>query len=106
MRPAAFTFSVTPDVLALGVRGAYFMMTGVTNRAADDSFSAYRDSVLRELLPRYQEDGFIRADPILEGFRELHTRVGRSNRRFPSAPEGLISRFLRTKSLPTINLAV
>jgi len=42
-------------------------------------------------------------DPILAGFRELHSKIGKSNRRFPAASESLIGYFLSKGEIPAIN---
>lgn len=45
-------------------------------------------------------------DPILQGFRDLHTKVGRSNRKYPASPEALLALFLETGRFPRINTLV
>jgi len=104
--PRALGFEFDQSVRALGVVGTYFVLMGVENRERDGDFEQYKETVLSSLWEPYSADGFVGNDAILSGFRGLHTAVGRSNRRFPSAPEVLVSRFIRTKSLPHINLLV
>lgn len=105
MKSANFQFQINPDVIKLGVRGIYLAITGLQNKDTDDDFESYKVSVLKDLVKEYGSN-ILEKDPILTGFRELHTKVGRSNRKYVSAPEVLISRFLRTKTFPHINLVV
>ncbi len=90
----------------LGVTGRYLVTDGVHNQPENDEFEAYRREELARLIVEYGREGFLRDDPVLTGFRDLHTRVGRSNRRFIASPEALVSRLLRTGSLPRLNLLV
>lgn len=76
------------------------------NADKNNDFEAYKTSVLKELIKEYSRDGFVDNEPILAGFRELHKKVGRSNRKFVSSPEALIARFLRTGQVSSINLLV
>jgi DNA/RNA-binding domain of Phe-tRNA-synthetase-like protein len=99
-------FSIDPGVQALGVTGCYFVLAGVENRTDDPRFAELRDEELAALRERYAAEKFIERDPVLAGFRTLHTAIGRSNRRFPSAPEALVARFIRTHTLAHINLLV
>lgn len=45
-------------------------------------------------------------DPVLAGFRDLHDRIGRSNRRFPASAEALAALFLRKGVVPAVNPVV
>lgn len=99
-------FKISQDVRNLGVKGVYLIITGVKNRDTDKAFVVYKQLELKRLLAEYGSEEFVDADPILLGFRELHTKVGRSNRRFASSPEVLMNRFLRIHQLPHINLLV
>jgi DNA/RNA-binding domain of Phe-tRNA-synthetase-like protein len=103
---ARLDFSARPEVQQLGLAGRYLVIDGLRNQEADEAFEAYRRQDLARLTESYQGEGFVRDDPVLAGFRELHIRVGRSNRRFVSSPEALVWRLLRTGSLPRLNLLV
>ena len=106
MDPKNIQFNISKEVLNLGVSGIYLVISGLKNKERDKEFEVYKTAVLNELLKVYSVEGFVESEPILRGFRELHTKVGRSNRRFISAPEVLITRFLRIHKLPHINLLV
>lgn len=99
-------FAISADVLALGLTGAYLTIAGVANRVGDVVFDALVEETLVDLREQYAVPGFVRDDLVLAGFRELHTRVGRSNRRFVASPEALVGRFVRTGALPRVNLLV
>lgn len=97
------TFSIAEPVRALGVRGAFALLTGLDNAHVDaTALTAWRESVVAqlrgELVPALLEH-----DPILAGFRDLHDIVGRSNKRFPSSAEALVGLFLRKGLVPVIN---
>lgn len=105
MRAAELTFDVAPEVLALGVRGAYFALGGVRNREADPAFDELRDETLAAILSDLSPEK-IKHDPILRGFRALHEAVGRSNRKNVASPENLLNMLLRQGRLPRVNLLV
>lgn len=97
------TFSIAEPVRALGVRGAFALLTGLDNARVDaTALTAWRESLVTrlrgELAPTMLEH-----DPILAGFRDLHDAVGRSNKRFPSSAEALVGLFLRKGLVPAIN---
>ncbi|HYH05737.1 MAG TPA: phenylalanine--tRNA ligase beta subunit-related protein [Thermoanaerobaculia bacterium] len=96
-------FNVDSDVLALGVRGIYFVAADIGNRESDPEFEAMRDEVVAAVARTPLDPA---ADPILAGFRQLHERVHCSNRKFVSSPENLHSLVARTKTLPHVNLLV
>ncbi len=106
MNPADLQFTVAPEVLALGLTGEYLVIAELKNGDVTDELDLLRKQMLDELAEQYGVEGFVRDDPILAGFRELHTRVGRSNRRFVSSPEALLSRFVRTGTMPRLSLLV
>ncbi len=96
-------FSIDDQMRALGVRGAFAIMTGLDNAGAA---SAALDDWRAELLARLQRDlspDFIRSDPVLSGFRALHDAIGRSNKRFPASAEALVALFQRKGIMPRIN---
>lgn len=59
-----------------------------------------------ELQWSHFSPAFIESDPILAGYRALHTAVGRSNKRFVSSTEAMIRSYLRVQSLAQVNPAV
>lgn len=106
MRSNNIKFHISQDVINLGLRGVYLVISGLKNKESDKEFEQYKALVLSQLSKEYQSKKFIGSDSILAGFRNLHTKVGRSNRKYISAPEDLVSFFQRTGRLPHINLIV
>jgi len=97
------TFSIAEPVRALGVRGAFALLTGLDNATeGSPALAAWRDSLVERLRDELVPD-MLTGDPILAGFRELHDAVGRSNKRFPSSAEALVGLFLRKGLVPAIN---
>jgi len=97
------TFTIDGPVRALGVRGAFAVLSGLDNVAVDaPAMDEWRKRLVAELRRELVPD-FVENDPVLAGFRALHDAVGRSNRRFPSSAEALVSLFLRKGLVPSIN---
>lgn len=100
------TFSIDEPVRALGVRGAFAIVSGLDNATVDaQALQAWREGLVRQLREELAPD-FLERDPVIEGFRALHDAVGRSNRRFPSSAEALVGLFLRKGLVPAINPVV
>ena len=95
-------FTFDPAVLKIGVRGIYLTLHGLSNRETPGDLELFLGGMLESLSERYAEKDPL-LDPILVGFRTLHERIGRSNKRFPSASESLVRLLLRTGKLPRIN---
>jgi DNA/RNA-binding domain of Phe-tRNA-synthetase-like protein len=100
-----FQFHATDDVRALGIRGVFIRMRGLVNKDRDEAFEKFKADLAQRLRPAYTPEG-IKADRILQGFRALHTKIGRSNRTFPSASEALAGLLGRRGVIPSINLLV
>jgi len=100
-----FRFKFDPRVYDLGVRGTYFIMRGIRNRDRDPEFTIHFENMANEKL-RVITDELIKNDPVLQGFRDLHTAVGRSNRTYVSSTENLLRNLLRHRKLPSVNLLV
>ncbi len=98
-------FEFSDEVAALGVRGAYFTITGLANRASDPAFEALAARETEAVLAGLSPDA-IRDDPVLAGFRALHEAVGVSNRKNVASPENLLKLLLKAGGLPTVNLVV
>ncbi|MCD9186460.1 MAG: hypothetical protein LUM44_08500 [Pyrinomonadaceae bacterium] len=98
-------FHVSDEVLKLGLKGIYFSMGNLRNKRTDPEFEKMKEQFIEELLPNLSEEK-IKENPILEGFRQLHQLVGKSNRKNISSPENLYRNLLKNKQLPSINLIV
>jgi DNA/RNA-binding domain of Phe-tRNA-synthetase-like protein len=95
-------FLIADDVRRLGVRGAYAVLSGLDNRTYHPGVREWHSALACE-LSRTLHPGFIDADPVLNGFRELHDRVRRSNKRFVSSAEALVGLFQRKGVIPSAN---
>ena len=91
-------FVVDARISQLGIPLAAAQICGLDNaRRGPDP-----DPACDPQWSRFSPD-FIGSDPILRGYRDLHTAVGRSNKRFVSSSEALIRFYLRSQSLPRVN---
>jgi len=99
------SFDIEPWVQSLGVSVLALEIRGIENRPSHPDFDALRQETLASLPPKLSKE-LLRADPVLAGFRELHTTIGCSNREHIAAPEGLLSFLMKSGRLPSINLLV
>ena len=99
------TFKVDPKVVDLGVKIQTIKIDNITNSKSSEPFLQYQNSEL-EKLKTYWKGNQVENDPILKGFRDLHTKVGRSNRKFVSSPESLIWLLKERNRFPQINTLV
>ena len=99
------TFSVSDEARALGLKGVYFAMGDLRNRETDPAFEILKENVLRRVLDDLRLEG-VNDDRVLQGFRDLHTKIGFSNRNFVSAPENLLVNLLKNGRFPHVNLLV
>lgn len=105
MASSEIKFDIADDLIQKGVTGVYLVIRGVQNKLEDPRFEEYKDRRLQELLQSTKPD-FVENDPILKGYRDLHTAFGFSNRNFPAAPETLYINLLKYQRLVHINLLV
>lgn len=99
------SFTVTKDVLDLGVKIVTARISNIINTESNPDFDVYKDSELEKLKTEWFGKKY-KDDPILEGFRNLHTKVGRSNRDYVASPESLRGSFLERGRFPHINTIV
>ena len=95
-------FHIAPAVRDLDVRGAFAVVVDLDNRSEPSGLAAWRNALIAQLRGELVP-GFIETDPVLAGFRTLHDRIGRSNRRFPASAEALVALFQRKGLVPAIN---
>lgn len=98
-------FNLAPAVSELGVRVATPVLGGLTNIQAHTDFEALKARELEALKVAWAGKNY-KDDPALEGFRTLHTKVGRSNRDYVASPEALRRLWLERGRFPQINLLV
>ena len=105
MENTALDFDISPDMLVLGLTGAYFVMRGLSVKDSDRELDAFIAETVGEQLKELSPQS-IENDPILEGFRTLHTKAGVPNRKNISASENLLYFLLKHRRLPAINTVV
>ncbi len=98
-------FVVSDAVRGLGLRGIYLVFNGLKNTDNHPEFEHYKQEIVRTILEQVTED-FIDNNPILQGFRDLHTKVKKSNRKNVASPENLFRIVMRNRVLPHVNLLV
>jgi DNA/RNA-binding domain of Phe-tRNA-synthetase-like protein len=97
-------FQIDSKVEELGVKAVGAEIHIDSNRD-NSKFDLYKSGLLEVI----REDIKIRPykeDEILGGFRELHTKVGRSNRDYIASPEMLYRQFQERNKFPHINTLV
>jgi DNA/RNA-binding domain of Phe-tRNA-synthetase-like protein len=100
-----FSFNTQKEVLDLGVKIITARITDVQNTDSNTDFEIYKNSELEKVKNQWAGKKY-KDDPVLGGFRDLHTKVGRSNRDYVASPEGLRWSFLERGRFPHINLLV
>lgn len=100
-----FLFSVTQEVLELGIKIVGGRVTGTKNTSDNSDFETYKRDKLKQITQDWQGKNY-KEDSVLQGFRDLHTNVGRSNRDYVASPENLLIRFLKKGIFPHINTIV
>lgn len=95
-------FQFEQAVRDLGVKGSYFVIDGLRNKKTDIGFAEFSKKSLSNL----KFDQLIECNPILMGFRNLHTKVNCTGKKYISSPENLVKLFIERNELPNINLIV
>lgn len=98
-------FVVEDAVINLGLRGMYLAFSGLRNAEGNQEFEHYKQEAVQSLLEHLTEAS-IDSDPILQGFRDLHTKINKSNRKNVSSPENLFKLVMKNRTLPHVNLLV
>ena len=98
-------FIVEDNVKELGVKILGLKIEGIDNEISNTEFSAWRENKIKELINRYK-DYDIKNDKIIEGFYNLHQKVGVPRRKNLPASENLIKLLVKREDLVHINKAV
>jgi DNA/RNA-binding domain of Phe-tRNA-synthetase-like protein len=99
------SFAVTHDVLDLGWIGACFVMAGLKNRESDPGFDRLKEETIAKILAEKTFEQ-LKADPILQGFKQMHEKIKHSNRETTAAPAKLFQILERNGVFPHVNLLV
>ena len=97
-----FHFSTAPDIAELGFNGFYFLHRNLNNIGSTGQIAGLRESILAE-ASKGRDKTWIENDPVLQGFRDLHTAVERSNRKYVSSPENMLQNLLDGRALPSLS---
>jgi DNA/RNA-binding domain of Phe-tRNA-synthetase-like protein len=99
------TFDCEAAVRDKGVKVYVVALSGLQNQETNSEFEAYQAEVCRKILvERYEKS--LAENPVLRGFRDLHTQFGFSNRTFPAASESLLEYLFKHHRLQHVNLLV
>jgi DNA/RNA-binding domain of Phe-tRNA-synthetase-like protein len=100
-----FSFSIDPAVAALGIQVRGFLAHGLDNASPSPGFESLRHAELIALKASSSAQE-IQASAILAGYRRLHEKIGKTGRRWVSAPENLKRALLDAPAFPSINKVV
>lgn len=98
-------FKVDDKVIDLGIKIKAVVIENIDNKTITDDYYKWRENKVSELILKYR-DFDSKNDEIIEGFYELHQKVGVSRRKNLPASENLIKLLTKRKSLVEINKAV
>lgn len=98
-------FTATDEVSNLGIKILTAQINNLTNFKSSQELDEYINNELYSISKNWERKNY-KDNPILEGFKVLHTKVGRSNRDYPASPEVLLRLFLDTGRFPRINAIV
>jgi len=95
MQTGLISFNIDPRVSDLGIMAVCFIIEGLNNQARSPEFDHYYERELRAILADLLPES-IKNDPVLQGYRQLHTSAGISNRKTNSASENLLRYLSKT----------
>lgn len=98
-------FSISQEVKDVGVNGIYFTINGMKNDANAPYFDGFFEQICGVIWNETSKES-IKTNPVLIGFRDLHSAVGVSNRKNVASSENLLRMLENKKILPRINLLV
>ena len=98
-------FIVEDDVKNLGVKILALKIEGIDNKSDNIDFETWRKDKVKELITKYK-DYDIKNDKVIEGFYQLHQKVGVPRRKNLPASENLIKLLTKREELVHINNAV
>lgn len=98
-------FIVEDDVKKLGIKILGLKIEGLDNKTPNEEFENWRKNKIKELISKYKEYD-IKDDKVIEGFYEIHNKVGVPRRKNLPASENLIKLLVKREDLVHINKAV
>lgn len=98
-------FYVKQDVLDIGVKILFAVVTGIDNTKEDTEWKEKREEIIQRLRKEYEGIDY-HADPVLEGFHILHDHSGVKRRKNIPASENLIRQLEKHGDVLFINQVV
>ena len=98
-------FIASEEVKKLGIKILGLKIEGLDNSSVSDDFNKWRENKIKELINKYK-DYDLKEDKVIEGFYELHNKVGVPRRKNLPASENLIKLLVKREELVHINKAV
>jgi DNA/RNA-binding domain of Phe-tRNA-synthetase-like protein len=100
-----FVYNVSDEFKRLGVNNSIVAeLTGLSVQNSHSDLEKLKQAAVAKALAL--QDTEIHSNPILESYRELVRRQGRSLKKFPPAAENLLGQVRRTQRMPNINTVV
>ena len=101
----SINFNVDEKVKDLGVKIIAVTIEDIDNSTSNNNFEIWRKDKVNTLIKKYK-DYDIKSDKVIEGFYELHQKVGVPRRKNLPASENLIKLLSKREDLIEINKAV
>jgi len=98
-------FSVTDEVLDLGVKVVIVIIKDMKNIQENKEFSSYKNSIIDDMKKHLTQES-IEDNKILKGFWKLHENIGKTSKKDISSPENLLNMIITNGTVPSINLIV
>ena len=105
MQNKMLTFDIDAAVLELGVKAICFLVTGIDNMSLAPEFDALLKNEGESIKQNLSEEK-IRDSTVLDGFRKLHEKIGKTGKRWVSSPENLKNMLLAHQAMPHVNQLV
>lgn len=98
-------FIVEDKVKELGLKILALKIENMDNKTPNIEFDKWRNQKIKELIDKYKNYD-LKNDKVIEGFYELHNKVGVARRKNLPASENLIKLLVKREDLVHINKAV
>lgn len=98
-------FIIADEIKKTGIPVQGVLIKNTKNKQSDSKFEDYKAKVIAQIKQDYTLEN-LKADKIIQGFKELHTSFGISNRKNNAASENLLDFVLKRGNIPSINLLV
>ncbi len=97
-------YIIAPELKAIGIQNSVVAeIYDVAIEVGDAELNNLKETAFSEIVNRGEEN---LNNPVLQSYRDLVKKVGRSVKKFPPAAESLIESILHLKRFPQINTAV